>query len=85
MTVSDAYRPLENDTAAATLEWVKAENELTNEYLSQIPFRQALHDRLDGLNRYSRRGAPWKGEDGMWYWSANDGQHNQSINSRRRG
>ena len=37
MTVSDAYRPLENDTAAATLEWVKAENELTNEYLSQIP------------------------------------------------
>ena len=77
MTVSDAYRPLENDTAAATLEWVKAENELTNEYLSQIPFRQALHDRLDGLNRYSRRGAPWKGEDGMWYWSANDGQHNQ--------
>ena len=79
MTVSDAYRPLENDTAAATLEWVKAENELTNEYLSQIPFRQALHDRLDGLNRYSRRGAPWKGEDGMWYWSAHDGQHNQSI------
>ncbi len=79
MTVADPYRPLENDTAEATLEWVKAENDLTRRYLDAIPFRSALHDRLDTLNRYARRGAPWKGEDGKFYWSANDGSHNQAI------
>ena len=77
--VADPYRPLENDTAAATLEWVKAENEVTQKYLSQIPFRKAIHDRLDVLNRYSRQGTPWKGDDGKYYWSANDGSHNQAI------
>ena len=39
-TVADPYRPLENDTAPATLEWVKAENALTEAYLSEIPFRE---------------------------------------------
>lgn len=79
MKVNDYYRPLENDTAAATLDWVKAENAVTQEYLSHIPYRKALHNRLDQLNRYSRQGTPWKGEDGKFYWSANDGQHNQAI------
>lgn len=77
--VNDFYRPLENDTAAATLDWVKAENAVTQEYLTHIPYRKALHNRLDQLNRYSRQGTPWKGEDGKFYWSANDGQHNQAI------
>lgn len=79
MSVADPYRPLENDTAAATLAWVKAENEITENYLSQIPFRDKIHARLDTLNRFARRGAPWKGEDGNYYWSANDGSHNQAI------
>lgn len=79
MMVDDHYRPLENDTAEATMAWVKAENDLTQSYLSKIPFRQAIHDRLDSLNRYERRGTPWKGEDGKYYFSANDGSHNQAI------
>lgn len=77
--VSDPYRPLENDTAAATLAWVEAENRVTQDYLSKIPYRKALHARLDTLNRYSRQSAPWKGEDGKYYFSANDGSHNQAI------
>lgn len=48
-------------------------------YLSQIPFRDKIHARLDTLNRFARRSAPWKGEDGNYYWSANDGSHNQAI------
>ena len=77
--VADPYRPLENDTAAATLEWVKAENEVTRAYLDKIPFRGKLHARLDALNRYTRNGLPWKGNDGKYYYFANDGQHNQSV------
>ncbi|MDE6157400.1 MAG: S9 family peptidase, partial [Muribaculaceae bacterium] len=79
MTVDDRYRPLENDTAEATLDWVKAENTLTQDYLSKIPFRKAIHDRLDVLNRYERQGLPWKGEDGKYYFSANDGSKNQAV------
>lgn len=37
MEVSDIYRPLENDTAPATLAWVEAENKVTQDYLSQTP------------------------------------------------
>ncbi|MBD5234332.1 MAG: S9 family peptidase [Bacteroidales bacterium] len=79
MEVADPYRPLENDTAAATLAWVEAENALTQKYLSAIPFRKDIHKRLDALNRYSRQGAPWRGDDGKYYFSANDGSHNQAI------
>ena len=37
MTVNDPYRPLENDTASATLEWVRAENDLTGCLLYTSP------------------------------------------------
>ena len=40
--VPDPYRWLENDTSAATTAWVEAQNKVTNEYLSQIPFRENL-------------------------------------------
>ncbi len=78
-TVDDRFRPLENDTAEATLRWVEAENALTQDYLSRIPFRKDIHKRLDTLNRYERHGIPWKGEDGKYYFSANDGSKNQAV------
>ena len=47
--VPDPYRWLENDTSAATTAWVEAQNKVTNEYLSQIPFRENLLKRLTTL------------------------------------
>ncbi|MCS2304311.1 hypothetical protein NXX23_21765 [Bacteroides ovatus] len=49
--VPDPYRWLENDTSAATTAWVEAQNKVTNEYLSQIPFRENLLKRLTTLVR----------------------------------
>ena len=77
--VDDRYRPLENDTAAATLDWVKAENELTGAYLSRIPFRNAIRDRITALNNYAKTGMPWLENDGLYYWAHNDGLRNQSV------
>lgn len=77
--VEDPYRPLENDTSAATLEWVKAENAVTQEYLSQIPFRDKFRNRLTDLNNYRKTGIPWKGKDGKYYYSENDGLKNQAV------
>lgn len=79
MKVADTYRPLENDTAAATAAWVEAENRVTSDYLSKIPFRNALRDRLTELNRYQKNGLPWKGKDGHFYFFRNDGLSNQSV------
>ncbi len=79
MTASDNYRPLENDTAAATTRWVEAENALTSAYLLQIPFREKIKQRLTELNNYHRNGLPYLENDGKYYVYENDGLRNQSI------
>ena len=76
--VPDPYRWLENDTSAATAAWVEAENRITNEYLSKIPFRDKLKQRMTDLLNYERIGLPYK-KDGKYYFSKNDGLQNQSV------
>lgn len=70
--VPDPYRWLENDTSAATTAWVEAQNKVTNEYLSQIPFRENLLKRLTTLVDYEKISAPIK-KHGKYYFSKNDG------------
>ena len=53
--VADPYRPLENDTAASTLAWVEQERELTENYLSKIPFRDKVRKQLTELNDYTKQ------------------------------
>ena len=79
LTVADPYRPLENDTAPATLEWVKAENDLTESYLAAIPYRENIRKRLTDLNNYKKTGLVSKKKDGKYYYYENDGLKNQSI------
>ena len=76
--VADPYRWLENDTSAETAKWVKEQNEVTQDYLSHIPFRSALKDRLTQLVDYERYGMPSK-EHGRYIYSKNDGLQNQSV------
>ena len=45
--VADPYRWLEDDNAAETLAWVKAENEVTFDYLNKIPYRAQVKHRLE--------------------------------------
>lgn len=76
--VSDPYRWLENDTAADTKAWVAAENKVTQDYLTQIPFRNAMKNRLEKLWNYEKISAPSK-EGDYTYYSKNDGLQNQSV------
>lgn len=78
-TVTDRFRPLENDTAAATTKWVEAENAVTRNYLDKIPFRSAIRERLTQLNNFKRTGLPYRDNDGKYYFYENDGLQNQSI------
>lgn len=76
--VADPYRWLENDTSQATAAWVEAENKVTFDYLSKIPFRQALKERLTNLANYEKIGVPFK-KNGKYYFYKNDGLQNQSV------
>lgn len=79
ITVPDPYRPLENDTAAATTAWVNAENAITRNYLDAIPFRKDIRQRLEALNNYVKHNLPSREADGRYYFYENDGLRNQSI------
>ena len=76
--VPDPYRWLENDTSEATAAWVAAENKVTDEYLSKIPFRSALLKRLTDLSDYERMSLPSK-KNGKYYFYKNDGLQNQDV------
>lgn len=78
--VADPYRPLENDSSKATAEWVAAENKVTQEYLSRIPFRAKLFNRMKELANYEKVSAPsYIKSIGKWLFYKNDGLQNQSI------
>jgi prolyl oligopeptidase len=50
--VIDNYRWLEDDRSENTEEWVENQNEVTYDYLSQIPFREAIRKRFDELANF---------------------------------
>ena len=53
-------RWLEDDHSEGTGEWVKAQNEVTFNYLNKIPYREELKERLSKLWNYEKIMAPFK-------------------------
>lgn len=76
--VEDPYRWLEDDNSPETAAWVKAQNEVTFDYLSQIPYRGKIKERLTELWDYEKIGAPTKAGD-HYFFFRNDGLQNQSV------
>ena len=76
--VDDPYRWLEDDNAADTKAWVIEENKVTNDYLSKIPFRNKIKNKLEELWNYPKYGAPFR-KGGYYYFYKNDGLQNQSV------
>src|SRR5580765_2227944 len=77
--VADPYRWMEQTDSDETKAWIAAENKLTNSYLSTIPQREAIKNRLTELWNYERYGAPSKVADGFYIYTKNDGLQNQSV------
>lgn len=76
--VNDPYRWLEVDTAKEVEAWVEAQNKVTFDYLSKIPFRDGFKKRLTEIVNYEKYSAPSKvGE--YYFFSKNDGLQNQSV------
>jgi prolyl oligopeptidase len=77
-TIADPYRWLEATDAPDTKAWVEAQNRLSESYLSTIPERAAIKNRLTQLWNYARTTAPFKEGDRYFYFQ-NSGLQNQSI------
>ena len=82
--VVDNYRWLEDDKSQETKAWVKAENEVTFNYLKQITYRDQLKERLSELWNYEKIGIPFT-EGNYTYFSKNDGLQNQAVIYRKKG
>ena len=82
--VVDNYRWLEDDRRADTEAWVKAENEVTFDYLNKIPYREQLKSRLSELWNYEKIGSPFI-EGDYTYFYKNDGLQNQYVVYRKKG
>jgi len=76
--VEDPYRWLEDDRSEETEMWVKAQNKLTQEYLTKIPFRNKIKERLTELYTYETIKSPLKKGSSYFYFK-NDGLQDQPV------
>ncbi len=76
--IRDPYRWLEAIDGPDVAAWVKAQNAVTMPYLSALPGRKALGQRITRLYDYARTGVPfWEG--GRWFYSKNSGLQRQDV------
>src|SRR5216684_4188225 len=76
--IADPCRWLEDTDSAETHAWVEAENKVTFGYLEQIPYRQAIRDRLTKLWNYERFTVPSQ-HGGRYFFQHNTGLQNQNV------
>jgi len=77
-SIPDPYRWLEIDTATEVEQWVKAQNKLTEAYLSGIPYRESIEQRYTELFNYVKLSSPFK-VGSYYFFSRNDGLQNQAV------
>jgi prolyl oligopeptidase len=76
--VIDYYRWLEDPDSQETIAWVEAQNQVTFNFLNQIPAREKINQRLTQLWDYEKYGIPFKEGDRYFYFK-NNGLQNQSV------
>ena len=82
--VKDPFRWLEDYHSPVTVKWVEAQNEVTEDYLSQVPFREKIRTKLTNLWNYERYSSPSKQGD-FFYFCKNNGLQDQDVLYRTRG
>ena len=80
--VADPYRWMENLDSPEVAAWITVQNAVTEPYLSALPSRQALNDRLTMLWNYPRVSTPFS-EGGHLFYSKNTGLQRQAPVFRR--
>ncbi|PMM06380.1 prolyl endopeptidase [Vibrio kanaloae] len=81
--IEDPYRWLEDDRSDETAQWVASQNEVTFDYLAQIPYRAELRKRLAKAQDYKKSSQPFVRGDYTYVYK-NDGLQNHSILYRQK-
>ena len=81
--IEDPYRWLEDDSSDETAQWVASQNEVTFDYLAQIPYRAELRERLAKAQDYKKSSQPFVRGDYTYFYK-NDGLQNHSILYRQK-
>ncbi|PMG37480.1 prolyl endopeptidase [Vibrio splendidus] len=81
--IEDPYRWLEDDRSDETAQWVASQNEVTFNYLAQIPYRAELRERLAKAQDYKKSSQPFVRGDYTYFYK-NDGLQNHSILYRQK-
>lgn len=84
MEIRDPYRWLEDDNSAATKKWVVEQNEVTQDYLKQIPFRDSVKARMDKLWNFPRYKPTFRAGTQFFYFR-NNGLQNQDVLFYKKG
>ena len=82
--VADPYRWMESLDSPEVKAWITAQNAVTDPYLSALPHRKALNERLTKLWDYPRVGLPAL-EGGQMFYARNSGLQKQAPIFRRQG
>lgn len=82
--IADPFRWMEDLNSEETQKWITDENILTQSYLSKIPFREKIKNRLTELYDYERYSAPSKHGDNYYFYK-NDGLQNFSVLYSQKG
>lgn len=77
-TVNDPYRWLEDDKSEETAKWVETQNATTFGYLNQIPFKNAIKERLSEIWNFTKVSSPFF-EGGKYFFFKKEGLQNQSV------
>ncbi len=76
--VSDPYRWLEGEASPEIEAWISAQNQLTFDFLQQIPAREKIRQRMTELWNFEKYGVPSE-KGGRYFFTRNDGLQNQSA------
>lgn len=82
--VSDPYRWLEDDNSTETKAWVHEQNKVTQQYISQIPYRNQIRDRIRELYNYPRESTPYRNGE-YYFYTRNEGLQPRSVFYYKKG
>lgn len=80
--INDPYLWLEDDMSSETSNWVDNQNKVTEEFLSQITFKENIKEKLKAIWNYEKNGIPFVKGDYTYYYK-NDGLQNQYVLYRK--
>lgn len=76
--IEDPYRWLEDDNSPETKLWVESQNKVTNQYLTQISYKEKVKQRLTTLWNFDKMSTPFK-KGKLFFSFRNNGLQNQSV------